>query len=104
PAPAADPDVLTDVQSTTPQAPAPEPPPAAPSAPAPDDAAVGLRTAQAEHLPQLTLAALRWARANDPDFPASVDKRGTELLYRVGDLKRWARNRPRGAIGSTDPS
>ncbi|GAA0898097.1 MULTISPECIES: pRL2-11 [Streptomyces violaceusniger group] len=104
PAPAADPDVLTDVQSTTPQAPAPEPPPAAPLAPAPDDAVVGLRTAQAEHLPQLTLAALRWARANDPDFPASVDKQGTELLYRVGDLKRWARNRPRGAIGSTDPS
>ncbi|MGW5463163.1 hypothetical protein [Streptomyces sp. NPDC003996] len=49
---------------------------------------MGLRKAQAEHLPHLTLASLRWARANDPDFPASVDKRGAELLYRVGDLKR----------------
>jgi hypothetical protein len=49
---------------------------------------VGLRKAQAEHLPQLTLAALRRARANDPDFPASLDKRGAELRYRVGDLKR----------------
>jgi hypothetical protein len=57
-------------------------------APAPDDAIVGLRKAQAEHLPQLTLAALRRARANDPDFPASLDKRGAELRYRVGDLKR----------------
>lgn len=43
----------------------PEPPPAAPPAPTPDDAVVELRTAQVEHLPQLTLAALRWARAND---------------------------------------
>ncbi|MEV6297356.1 hypothetical protein AB0M41_44890 [Streptomyces sp. NPDC051896] len=49
---------------------------------------MGLRKAQAEHLPHLTRAALRWARANDPDFPASVDKRGAELLYRVGGLKR----------------
>ncbi|MFF0108681.1 hypothetical protein [Streptomyces hirsutus] len=48
------------------------------------------------------VAALRWARANDPDFPGSVDKRGAELLYRVGDLKKWARNRPRGAAGTTD--
>ncbi|MBO7939275.1 hypothetical protein JTP77_025655 [Streptomyces sp. S9] len=80
PAPAADPDVLADVQSPTPQAPALESLPASPSAPAPDDA-VGLRTARAEHLPQITLAALRWARANAPDFPASVDKRGTDFLY-----------------------
>ncbi|WP_181384247.1 hypothetical protein [Streptomyces sp. NWU49] len=36
---------------------------------------VGLRKTQQDHLPQVTLAALRWARANDPDFPASVDKR-----------------------------
>ncbi|MEV6809717.1 hypothetical protein [Streptomyces sp. NPDC051132] len=63
---------------------------------------MGLRKAQAEHLPHLTLAAKRWARANDPDFPASVDKRGAELLYHVGDLKRWARNRPRAAVGTTD--
>ncbi|WP_055591561.1 hypothetical protein [Streptomyces hirsutus] len=40
--------------------------------------------------------------ANDPDFPASADKRGAELLYRIGDLKKWVRNRPRGAAGTTD--
>jgi len=65
---------------------------------------VGLRKAQQDHLPNLTLAALRWARANDPDFPDPVGKRGAELLYRVGDLKRWARNRPRAAVGTTDLS
>ncbi|KDN72965.1 hypothetical protein DF19_07230 [Streptomyces olindensis] len=47
-------------------------------------------------------AALRYARANDPTFPGSVGNRGTEFLYRVGDLKRWARNRPRAASGTTD--
>ncbi|MCZ4102569.1 hypothetical protein [Streptomyces sp. H39-C1] len=60
------------------------------------------RKAQQDLLPELTLAALRWARANDPDFPPSVDKRGAELLHRVGDLKTWARNRPRAATGTTD--
>ncbi|MER6064982.1 hypothetical protein ABT167_28210 [Streptomyces sp. NPDC001792] len=49
---------------------------------------MGLRKAQAQHLPHLTLAALRRARANDPDFPASLDQRGAELRYRVGGLKR----------------
>ncbi|MGW2183422.1 hypothetical protein ACWCXX_36405 [Streptomyces sp. NPDC001732] len=33
---------------------------------------------------------------------APVGKRGTELLYRAGDLKKWARNRPRAATGITD--
>ncbi|MFD5661728.1 hypothetical protein [Streptomyces hirsutus] len=33
---------------------------------------VGLRKAQQDHLPELTLAALRRARADDPDFPATV--------------------------------
>ncbi|MFE2513326.1 pRL2-11 [Streptomyces naganishii] len=66
-----------------------------------DDQAVGLRQAAEHHLPY-TLAALRYARANDPSFPKPVDKRGAELLYRVGDLKRWARNRPRAASGTTD--
>ncbi|MFB7552420.1 hypothetical protein [Streptomyces sp. NPDC056154] len=54
------------------------------------------------HLPDITLAALRFARANDRTFPKPVDKRGAELLYRVGDLKKWARNRPRAATGTTD--
>ncbi|GAA3482092.1 hypothetical protein GCM10018966_066240 [Streptomyces yanii] len=30
---------------------------------------------------------------------ASAGKRGAELLYRVGGLKRWARNQPRAAVG-----
>ncbi|MCI4041384.1 hypothetical protein [Streptomyces sp. TRM75563] len=42
------------------------------------------------------------SRAKDRTFPKAVDKRGTELLYRAGDLKRWARNRPRAATGTTD--
>ncbi|MEW2121828.1 hypothetical protein AB0945_43300 [Streptomyces sp. NPDC005474] len=53
-------------------------------------------------MPDITVSALRYARANDHDFPGPVDKRGVELLYRVGDLKRWARNRPRAASGTTD--
>ncbi|MFF3277489.1 hypothetical protein ACFYWU_42230 [Streptomyces chrestomyceticus] len=40
---------------------------------------------------------LRHARAHDPAFPASAGKHGTELLYRVGDLKRWAHSWPRAA-------
>ncbi|PIB05111.1 MULTISPECIES: pRL2-11 [Streptomyces] len=74
-----------------------------PANPAPvNDQAVGLRQAHEEHLPEITVAALRYARANDRSFPAPAGKRGAELLYRVGDLKRWARNRPRSAVGSTD--
>lgn len=97
-------DFLADAWNATPRAPAeaPEPPTDAPPALDPDDAAVGLRKAQGDHLPELTLAALRWARANDPDFPAPVDKRGAELLYRVGDLKRWARHRARAATGTSE--
>ncbi|WP_199564824.1 pRL2-11 [Streptomyces sp. AC1-42W] len=90
PAPAADPGGPTDQT----------PPPT--TAPGDDDQAVGLREAAEHHLPGITLAALRFARANDPAFPDPVDKRGAELLYRVGDLKKWARNRPRAATGTTD--
>ncbi|MFJ4007699.1 pRL2-11 [Streptomyces sp. NPDC090023] len=90
PAPAADPGGPTD--HTTPPTTAADD----------DDQAVGLREAAEHHLPGITLAALRFARANDPAFPDPVDKRGAELLYRVGDLKKWARNRPRAATGTTD--
>ena len=65
-----------------------------------DGQVVGLREAHEHHLPEITIAALRYARANDRTFPGPVDKRGAELLYRVGDLKRWARNRPRAAVGT----
>lgn len=73
-----------------------------PPVPVDDDQAVGLREAAEHHLPGITLAALRFARANDPAFPGPAGKRGAELLYRVGDLKKWARNRPRAATGTTD--
>uniref|UniRef100_UPI003F49B150 hypothetical protein n=1 Tax=Streptomyces achromogenes TaxID=67255 RepID=UPI003F49B150 len=71
-------------------------------APADDDQEMGLREAYDKHLSQTvaSLEALRWARANDPEFPAPAGKRGTAFLYRVGDLKKWARNRPRA--GTTD--
>ncbi|WP_086796485.1 pRL2-11 [Streptomyces caniscabiei] len=83
---------------------APSVPATSPANPAPadDDQAVGLREAHERHLPDITVAALRYARANDRTFPKPVGKRGAELLYRVGDLKRWARNRPRAAFGTTD--
>ncbi|MFD8263399.1 hypothetical protein ACFV19_31865 [Streptomyces griseoluteus] len=98
-------DSLADAWSTTPPTAAPDPVPAPtadpgdatpPAAPAPvdDDQAVGPPAAAEHHLPY-TLAALRYARANDPTFPKPVGKRGAEFLYRVGDLKKWARNRPR---------
>ncbi|MEU0705061.1 pRL2-11 [Streptomyces bacillaris] len=89
-------------------APAVDGPAAAPAtssadpAPDDDDQAVGLRQAAEHHLPGITLAALRFARANDPAFPTSAAKRGTELLYTVRDLKKWARNRPRAPTGTTD--
>ncbi|MEV5124730.1 hypothetical protein AB0K49_18365 [Streptomyces decoyicus] len=114
PAPATEPsrDLVAEAGGLTPQtaaaAPAANGPTTAtatsPAEPAPvdDDQAVGLRQAAEHHLPGITLAALRFARANDPAFPGSIDKRGAELLYRVGDLKKWARNRPRAATGTTD--
>ncbi|NEC12533.1 DUF87 domain-containing protein [Streptomyces sp. SID8014] len=73
---------------------------ASPSSAAPSaaDRPVGLREAQEEFLSELTLASLRWARANDPEFPEHVAKRGAELLYAREDLARWARNRPRAAV------
>ncbi|RCG20261.1 SigB/SigF/SigG family RNA polymerase sigma factor [Streptomyces reniochalinae] len=71
-----------------------------PAASAGDDGdLVDLRQVPA-HLPDTTLAALRWARANDPAFPAASGKRGNALLYGLGDLRHWAANRPRaGASG-----
>ncbi len=71
-------------------------------APADDDQALGLREAYDNHLSETvaSLDALRRARHDDPEFPAPVGKRGAAFLYRVGDLKKWARNRPRA--GTTD--
>lgn len=64
---------------------------------------VGLREAFENHLPGVaSLDALCTARHTDSTFPKHVAKRGSAFLYRVGDLKRWARNRPRAASGTTD--
>ncbi|MGW3060668.1 pRL2-11 [Streptomyces goshikiensis] len=106
--PPADRDALADNRSLTPP-PAADPgsptdhatPPPATPAPVDDDQMVGLRQAAEHHLPGITLAALRFARGNDPAFP-EADKGGAEFLYRLGDLKKWARNRPRAATGTTD--
>jgi hypothetical protein len=76
-----------------------------PAEPAPDDdQELGLREAYDQHLSETiaSLEALRWARANDPEFPAPVGKRGTAFLYRVGDLKKWARNRLRASTTDLD--
>ncbi|MEV6357897.1 pRL2-11 [Streptomyces hydrogenans] len=54
---------------------------------------IGLRVAQRE-LEGVSLAGLRWARINDPEFPDLAGRDGQEYLYRRSDLHRWARNRP----------
>lgn len=53
-------------------------------------------------LSEVTLEAARVARKRDPEFPQPVGKRGTELLYRPGDLTRWERNRPRAKVAGDD--
>ncbi|MGY3340995.1 hypothetical protein ACVW0K_007188 [Streptomyces filamentosus] len=58
---------------------------------------IGLRVAQRE-LEGVSLAGLRWARINDPEFPDVAGRDGQEYLYRRGDLHRWARNRQTGRV------
>lgn len=67
-----------------------------PAAGGEDADVLGLRAAQWE-LDGTTLAALRWARRNDPEFPRPAGRSGTEYLYRRADLHHWARNRPRAS-------
>ncbi|MCX5434814.1 pRL2-11 (plasmid) [Streptomyces sp. NBC_00257] len=112
PAPDADRDFLADAWSLTP--PAADPGDSAadattaatsPASPAPvdDDQVMGLREAFENHLPGVaSLHALRTARHTDATFPKHVAKRGSAFLYRIGDLKKWARNRPRAASGTTE--
>jgi hypothetical protein len=47
-----------------------------------------------------TLEAVRTARKQDAEFPAPAEGGGPgrEALYRPGDLKQWARNRPRAGV------
>lgn len=63
----------------------------------PEDEQIGLREAIDRDVVWGSLAAVRKARTRDPEFPDSVGMRGQEALYRVGDLQRWQRNRPRQA-------
>lgn len=63
-----------------------------------DQALLGLRQAHERLLPGISLAALRWARANDERFPAAAGKRGAELLYRTSELTRWAESRPHAPV------
>ncbi|CAM2816467.1 RNA polymerase sigma-70 factor, sigma-B/F/G subfamily [Streptomyces albus] len=95
PAPAAAAEAGSDAGSDTAQAAAEE---------GTEDTLVGLRRAE-QLLGGLTLAALRWARANDDAFPAPAGKRGTQFLYRLGDLETWAAQRPRAAarLGRSGP-
>ncbi|MDJ0346964.1 pRL2-11 [Streptomyces sp. H10-C2] len=67
-----------------------------PSAGPPDDEMlVGLRAASELHLSGIDLTALRNARAKDPDFPDPAKRDGRDALYRLGELRRWSRNRVR---------
>ncbi len=63
-----------------------------------DQELLGLRQAHERLLPGISLAALRWARANDERFPAAAGKRGAELLYRAAELTRWAESRPHAPV------
>ncbi|MFC9595787.1 helicase HerA domain-containing protein [Streptomyces sp. NPDC056944] len=88
---------LTLLKPPAPAKPQPNPEPVPePERSLPEDDYVGLRAAQRE-LSGITLAALRWARANDPEFPTPGGKKGAEFLYRLSELQQWARNRPRAA-------
>jgi hypothetical protein len=60
----------------------------------PGDATVGLGEACDSGILSVGLAAIRSARARDPEFPRPIGKRGTELLYSAGALAVWERNRP----------
>ncbi|MGW6248041.1 pRL2-11 [Streptomyces roseolus] len=83
PAPAPD-DRVTDEEEPTTQR--------AGTETASEDELIGLRVAQQE-LEGVSLASLRWARINDPEFPDMAGQDGQEYLYRRGELHRWARNR-----------
>lgn len=62
---------------------------------------VGLADAVARGIVSVSLAAVRTARARDPEFPAPVDKNGTgptaKALFDPDALKRWERNREKAA-------
>ena len=50
----------------------------------------------------MTIEVLRKARQRDPEFPQTVGREGTAMLYRIEDLLRWARNRPKAPYQPTE--
>lgn len=59
----------------------------------PEPELTGLAEACSTGLLSLSLAAVRSARARDPEFPAPAGRAGAELLYPVRALVAWERNR-----------
>lgn len=57
---------------------------------------VGLREAVECGVVSISLDAVRWARANDNEFPPKRGMRGKEMLYSAAELHRWEANRERG--------
>lgn len=61
-----------------------------------DDRLVGLREAVDNDVVSISLAAIRRARADDPEFPKEQETQKGEKLYWASDLSRWEANRERG--------
>ncbi|HEX5367318.1 MAG TPA: FtsK/SpoIIIE domain-containing protein, partial [Acidimicrobiales bacterium] len=70
-----------------------------PDDPEPAGGQVTLREAVEAGVLDLSLAAVRQARARDPEFPPPAGRQGQADTWRPADLTRWAANRPRqGAV------
>jgi hypothetical protein len=69
---------------------------------APGDARVGLGEACDSGVLSVGLAAVRSARARDPEFPRPIGKRGAEMLYSADALTVWERNRPSNSADDSE--
>jgi hypothetical protein len=65
---------------------------------------VGLRQAVNNEVVSISLAAIRRARADDPEFPKPRGERGQEMLYDARELRRWEANRERNRDEGTEAS
>ncbi|WP_327237448.1 hypothetical protein OG349_29380 [Streptomyces sp. NBC_01317] len=70
--------------------------------PVDDDHAVGLREAHQHHLPDIAVAALRYARANDRTFPNRSTSEAPNSSTALAISSAGARTRPRTATGITN--
>jgi len=61
-----------------------------------DQRLVGLREAVDNGVVSISLAAIRRARADDPEFPAERESQKGEKLYSADELSSWEANRERG--------